>query len=156
MPVLKLTTALSMVCMLVAGCTDDGPGPAVPSSNGPSTTDIRGQIVDRVNEYRATVGLGPLEHWEEKDACTGEQACSDAESGQAHGAFLACGERAQNECPNYRSTDGILATCLPSMWAEGPGGGHYENMTSTAYSQMSVGLCTGSSGRIWCVMNFYR
>lgn len=49
------------------------------------------------------------------------QAQSDSQTGDAHGAFGDCDERAQNECPGWRSIDQTIQDCLQDMWEEGPG-----------------------------------
>ncbi|MDM8569671.1 CAP domain-containing protein, partial [Thiotrichales bacterium HSG1] len=79
------------------------------------------QCVDKINEYRATENLPPLQRWSEQESCTDKEAKLDSESGKSHGAFGTCQEMAQNECPGYSSTSSILTTCLQQMWNEGPG-----------------------------------
>jgi hypothetical protein len=44
------------------------------------------------------------------------------------------------------------------MWAEGPGPfaqhGHYDNMSSTSYTQAACGFTTPSDGSVWATQNF--
>jgi hypothetical protein len=113
------------------------------------------------NEYRASIGLPALAHQSSMDSYADEEARMDSQSGVAHSAFGTCGESAQNECPNYGSTDGVLNTCLQAMWNEGPGQpysehGHYINMTNTAYHSASCGFYRTDGGTLWAVFNFYR
>jgi hypothetical protein len=120
----------------------------------------RQACVDRINELRATIGMGPLLRNTAKDFCADAEAAGDAATNQAHGNFGDCGEWAQNECPGWGSPDQISSGCVQMMWDEGPGEpysehGHYLNMTSTSYSKISIGFAKTSSGKYWCVMNFY-
>jgi uncharacterized protein YkwD len=108
-----------------------------------------------INTYRATKGLDPLERWTQGESCADGEAQSDSKSGKPHGAFTKCGEFAQNECPGYPgSVSENLSECLADMWAEGPGGGHYDNMTSGKYTEVSCGLYELSNGDFWSVQNF--
>lgn len=108
-----------------------------------------------INTYREQAGLGPLERWTKGEACANGEAKSDAESNKAHGAFPDCGELAQNECPGYPgSVSENLPECLADMWAEGRGGGHYDNMASTKYTEVSCGIHELANGNFWSVQNF--
>ncbi|HUI92469.1 MAG TPA: CAP domain-containing protein [Chitinivibrionales bacterium] len=135
--------------------------PATPTDTADPYAAVRQQCVDKINSLRATIGLGPLTYWSDKDSCSDTEARDDSQSGVAHGAFGRCGESAQNECPGYGSTGSIVGGCLQAMWDEGPGQpysqhGHYINMTNTAYSKVSVGFYTTPSGSVWTVFNFYQ
>src|ERR1041384_1541771 len=132
--------------LLLAACSSDdgngngGPGNSDEGGGGGGVQDMYGdarkRCVDRTNQLRATIGLGPIPRHASAEACVDGQAKSDSETGEAHGAFDACLDQvkgwrgvAQNECPGYGSVESALGSCLDMMWAEGPGGGHYENMT---------------------------
>ena len=122
--------------------------------------ELRQDCVDTINAYRATVGLDPLGRALDMESCADEQAASDAQSGEPHGAFGSCGESAQNECPGYSGLDAILDSCLAQMWAEGPGDsfeehGHYLNMTDTSYTEVACGFHVEGPGEVWAVQNFY-
>jgi hypothetical protein len=43
---------------------------------------------------------------------------------------------------------------MQMMWAEGPGGGHYENMSSTQYTLAGCGTYTTSDGNVWVTTDF--
>lgn len=130
--------------------------PAVTASKElPTTASEQEKCVDIINQYRATKGLDPLERWENKESCSNDEAASDAKSGQPHGAFTSCTEMAQNECPGYPgSVEENLPECLADMWAEGPGGGHYDNMTNKEYTKVACGIHELSNGDFWSVQNF--
>jgi hypothetical protein len=119
----------------------------------------RQACVDRINELRATLSLPPLQRWTANDACADSQAKSDSETGTAHGAFKTCPNMAQNECPNYKSIQSTLTSCIDAMWAEGPGTdynahGHYINMTNTKYTMVTCGFYTTPAGKVWMVQDF--
>ncbi|AGP40730.1 CAP domain-containing protein [Sorangium cellulosum] len=116
--------------------------------------------VDTINQHRATLGLPPLARWTEAESCSDEESESDGNTGQAHGAFGACDERAQNECPGWNGPpESMIVPCLQAMWDEGPGEdfnkhGHYINMSSTAYTKVACGFHTFPDGSVWAVQNF--
>jgi hypothetical protein len=133
-------------------------------------TEYRQQCVHRINYYRSSVGLGMLARNLAKEACVDSQCQSDAASGAAHGAFGACGESAQDECPGWGSLLSIVTGCLQQMWDEGPGPagtpcgggtacyqqhGHYINMTGP-YARVACGFFVGSGGKVQAIQNFWR
>lgn len=144
-----------LLAVAIAGC---GGGGRSDDADGGGSTDplsaTRVACVDRINDLRASVGLGPYARWTDAERCSDDQAESDSNSGQAHGAFGQCGEWAQNECPGWQSTAEIVQGCLQLMWDEGPGGGHYDNMTSTQYVSVACGFFEAGPGEVWAVQNF--
>ncbi len=111
--------------------------------------------VATINEYRKTKGLAPYARWTDAEACTDGEAQSDAMTKKAHGAFGKCGELAQNECPGWPGpATTMIPKCMKSMWAEGPGGGHYDAMSSTKYTKVACGFGVASDGSIWAAQNF--
>jgi hypothetical protein len=114
------------------------------SSGGPTgggDSSAAALCVDTINGHRAGIGLGPLARWSDAEACSDGEAASDAQTGEAHGAFGQCQEHAQNECPGWLGPPAEMITgCLQMMWDEGPGEdfslhGHYLNMSSTQFTQ---------------------
>lgn len=144
-----------------------GGGSSSSSSSGSSGAGTSGDVVtgtgaspnelcwSTINEHRKRDGLPPYERWTEAEACSDGEARSDAETNRPHGAFPRCGELAQNECPDTPGPpeEGIPA-CLAMMWAEGPGGGHHDNMASTQYTKAACGVFVTARGAIWSVQNF--
>ncbi len=114
-----------------------------------------------INQLRALHGLKPLARWTSAETCTTNEAKTDKASGNVHGAFGACGEMAQNACPDWPSSKAVVEGCLHMMWCEGPGPscswtmstGHYMNMTNPAYTQVACGFYT-ISGKVWGYQNF--
>ena len=61
--------------------------------------------------------------------------------------------------PLYKSDpeENVIAqidTALELMYAEGPGGGHYETMLSPTYRRVGIGLVTDSVGRLFMTNDF--
>lgn len=163
--------ASAILCLgLTIGCSgDDASGAANDEGSGGGNSggvqdvygDARKRCVDRTNELRATIGLGPIPRHASAEACADGQAKADSETGEAHGSFDAClnevpGWRgvAQNECPGYPSVEAALGDCLDAMWAEGPGGGHYDNMTGDS-THTACGIYTTPQGKVWMVQDFW-
>lgn len=124
----------------------------------PSTGDLYEDCVTRINQLRWECQcLPPLERWADAEPCTDDNARFDSENGP-HASFGlgqcgATGAVAQNECPHYPSTEAVLSGCFQSMWDEGPGGGHYENMSSHDYSRVACGFYFEPDGRVYATHN---
>lgn len=134
-------------------------------TGGSGTVDpyaqARQKCVDRVTQLRATKNLGPIPRLASAEACADGQAKKDSQTGQAHGAFGDCVNElkgwtgaAQNECPGWGSVADTLAGCIDAMWAEGPGGGHYDNMVGGSHF-MACGFYTTPAGKVWMVQDFW-
>lgn len=132
-----------------------GCAPVAPASTG----DLHQDCVDRINQFRWECQcLPPLARWTDGEACTDQQSADDQASDSPHGNFGACGENAQNTCPNWPSEGDVVGGCLQMMWDEGPGDfnshhGHYINMSSTEYSKVACGFSTAAGG-VWSNQNF--
>lgn len=163
MRAVKIVVAVAFAIAPIACATEDpttlrsGATLKHRTNNAPAVKAATEQekCVEIINKYRATKGLSALTRWESQESCSDGEAESDSKSGKAHGAFTTCTEMAQNECPNSPgSVSENLPECLADMWAEGPGGGHYDNMTSTKYTKVACGIHVLSSGDFWSVQNF--
>jgi hypothetical protein len=124
----------------------------------PSSGDIHQDCVDRINQLRWECQcLPPLARWTDAEACTDQQSADDQAADTPHGNFPACGENAQNTCPNWGSDAEVIGGCLQMMWDEGPGPfeqhGHYINMSSTGYSKVACGFSSSNAG-VWSNQNF--
>ena len=49
----------------------------------------------------------------------------------------------------------MIPDCLKAMWAEGPGGGHYEAMSSRSTRRSRAGSALRPTVQIWAVQNFH-
>jgi hypothetical protein len=117
--------------------------------------------VEEINRYRATLGLGPLRRNAALEDCATEGAEEDSRTGEPHGHFIrtgGCGiAYAENEIPGwslsmYGSVERIIDEGLAMMWAEGPGGGHYEAMRGP-YGNVGCGIYLAGDA-VWCVQDF--
>lgn len=45
---------------------------------------------------------------------------------------------------------------LAAMWAEGPGGGHYDNMLRSDFRRVGIGLALDPAGRLYLTNDFSR
>ncbi|MFO0755017.1 MAG: CAP domain-containing protein [Byssovorax sp.] len=118
------------------------------------------RCVDVINQYRASAQLPPLSRWIFNESCVNAEARDAAATGQPHGAFGRCTELAQNVCPAWAGpADRMIAPCIQSQWAEGPGGdfaahGHYLNLSSPRYTKVACGYFTAPNGQVWAVQDF--
>jgi hypothetical protein len=136
------------------------------SSDETSTTtgddpyaQARKDCVDRINGFRASIGVAALSQWSEEEPCTDEQSRKDSENGTAHSHFGDCHEFAQNTCPGWGSVQQVIQGCLQAMWDEGPGEpfeehGHYINMANASYTKVACGFYEMPDGKIWHNHNF--
>ncbi|WP_394826287.1 CAP domain-containing protein [Pendulispora albinea] len=134
---------------------DSGTNPPPTQPPPPTGSDATSICVDKINAYRATLGLPPYARWSDKEVCASGQAKSDSETSKPHGAFGKCSEWAQNECPGWPGpAEKMIPGCLEMMWGEGPGGGHYDNMSSKKYTKVACGFYTMPNGKVWAVQDF--
>ncbi len=117
--------------------------------------------VDETNRYRATLGLPAVRRSADLERCALTAARADHASGRPHGHFVdtkGCGIAfAENEIPRWPvdyagSTTQTIRKGLADMWAEGPGGGHFENMRGK-YTELGCGIHV-EGGAITVVQNF--
>jgi hypothetical protein len=126
--------------------------PAAPGAAAPATTDLSveaGFCVDEINRLRATVGLAPLARSAEIETFSTEAARIDGEMHQPHKHFFDTNgghgvSHAENEIPwwtlaQWGSVHAVVRAGIAKEWTEGPGGGHYENMTGQ-YSSLACGI----------------
>jgi hypothetical protein len=141
-----------------SGGASDGGGAGDAGSGGSSPEQL---CVDTINMYRATLKLAPYARWSSAESCTAGQAQKDSASGTAHSAFGSCSESAQDECPGWPGPpSSMITSCLAQMWAEGPGPfnqghGHYDNMSSTSYTQVACGFYVLPDGSVWAAQDFH-
>jgi hypothetical protein len=157
---------LPLLVGVALGCGNGGDSNGTAGSAGSASNtnaayaDTRTRCVNRTNELRATIGRPPIPRLASAEPCLDGQAKSDSETGKAHGAFKACLDQVkwtgagQNECPDYGSVEDTLTQCLDAMWAEGPGGGHYDNMAGSS-THTACGLYTTPAGKVWLVEDFW-
>jgi uncharacterized protein YkwD len=161
-----LAAAITLSCAIGAvGCAMPG-GPVSPESvatDSATLADSTALCVEEVNRYRASAGLAPLTRSDRIDAFSTDAAHVDGEAHQAHSYFRTTNggngtARAENLIPwwrasQYGSIRTIVKKGLATMWAEGPGGSHHENMKGD-YTQMGCGVFI-SNDEVTVSQDFY-
>jgi hypothetical protein len=161
---LIVTAALAGLGSLAAGC-EGMPSPLAPTPSTPTAASLSadaGFCVDEINRLRATVGAPPLVRDETVEAFSNDAAEIDGGAHEVHKHFRDTSggngvSRAENEIPwwslyDWGSVRTIVRRGLAQEWGEGPGGGHYDNMTG-AYSAVACGISI-KSGEVTITQDF--
>jgi uncharacterized protein YkwD len=135
----------------------------------PSATDTAAYAaekklcLDTINAYRASVGLKAVAWSASLEAFADQGARYDSERNAAHGHFSAFSKGAvpsdaENAIPgwplkNYKTVAKIVAEGAKQMWAEGPGGGHYENIKGS-HTVVGCGIYVNPAGGVWIIHDF--
>ena len=149
--------------LLLMGAALCGCGGHDGGSSGQYDAELQ-HCVDVTNQYRATNGKPPLTRSAALEAFAAEGAQSDAASGSPHGHFIATQgggvASAENEVPGWDisfgggTISGVIDSGLQMMWDEGPGGGHYENMNSSDFTELGCGIYVTGANQVWVVLDF--
>jgi len=124
--------------------------------------------VDENNRYRATLSSAPLTRSSTLEAFAATGAEIDYAARTAHTHFTTSkgvpGSRAsgENEIPGFggwnlkkfKTLHDVIAAGLLDMWNEGPGGGHYENIKSTKFTQVGCGVFVAANGDVTVTMDY--
>ena len=124
--------------------------------------------LDENNRYRAMVNAPPLIRSSTIEAFAAIGARYDYEARTAHKHFKDSmgipGARAaaENEIPGFsgwnlarmKTIHAVIQQGLQSMWNEGPGGGHYENMKNPVYKQLGCGIYVAPNQDVTVTMDF--
>jgi hypothetical protein len=147
-------SGVAAVIVLLLGMSGTGcanlANPFSPGASEIVDTDAETQFcVDEVNRLRATLNLRALRRSSRIDAFSNEAARVDTEARDPHRHFRQTNggngtARAENVIPwwrsdNYASVRQVTREGLAMMWAEGPGGTHYETMKGN-FSEIGCGL----------------
>ena len=153
--VVVVTTALTAACSSSNGSSSGDPlAPSNPTNFESELTFC----VTETNRYRTTLGLSPLTRSRSLEAYAAAGAQEDGLAHVAHQHFRSTNGGgvafAENEIPWWSSgsVQAVTQQGLAMMWAEGPGGGHYENMRGP-YSQLGCGVFV-NGGEITVVQDF--
>ncbi len=148
----NLIAATTFSCAVAsAACATPG-APMAPEAvvtNGGTLADSTAFCIAEINRLRATVGQPALARSSRIDSFSADAAHVDGEAHQAHTYFLQTNggngtAKAENVIPwwkasQYGSVHAIIQNGLATMWAEGPGGAHYENIKG-AFTEMGCGV----------------
>ena len=159
---LLLTMALDAACSPPERQPDRSPpgqqpDPGAPPARAPSDpvqppaalpADFESELnlcISEINRYRATLGLPALTRSSALDGYATAGAREDGLAHVAHRHFRATDgggiALAENEIPWWSSPSvrTVIQQGLAMMWAEGPGGPHYENMRGP-YTEVGCGV----------------
>lgn len=132
--VVVLVAAWTAACSSSDGNVPSNPSAPTSSNPGP-TTSLEAELtfcVNETNRYRATQGLSAVARSSALDAYAAAGAQQDGLAHAPHQHFQSTNggglARAENEIPWWSATSVhlVIQQGLAMMWAEGPGGGHYE------------------------------
>ncbi len=137
--------------------------PSIPSSPGTLTADGEpadevartGSALTIINTFRATLGKPPLKYYAEGTDCANKCAEYDNTNGfhkSKQGGIQCDFGASQNEGNNPQSQK----QCIQMYIDEGPGGSHYDTITSERYTKISSGVFPKGNGRYFFTHNFYR
>ncbi len=166
---------LSLLLLLGCGASAPEPGnvrvPVPPPESAPVVLaaapkgDALAFCVDEINTYRARAKKPALQRSPELESFAADGAKSDAAARQPHHHFSRVAyphpyrEMGENEIPwwpraQYGSVEEIIRAGLAGMWAEGPGGGHYENLVGK-FTQVGCGIHVAGD-EVTVTMDFLR
>ena len=143
--------------VVLGACSDGGVGGTAGSE------DALAHCVDVINSNRLANGRSALTRSSAVENCAMAGAQSDAATGQAHGHFKATSgcnytANAENEIPGWTLGSGTVLDIIDSgtamMMAEGPSGGHYENILRADATQVGCGVFVRSDNLVWVVQDF--
>jgi uncharacterized protein YkwD len=176
LPVLLLATAL-LGCGGGGGGGSSSAGGGGGSGGGTVVTGTKAEQynLDRINQFRASVGAAPLvlDGLLDDFATKGSQQLMADHTPHAHfqqaandgslwtsGFVAAAGENQgdPNGWPPRSSVQAQIEEILQAMWNEGPGTGaahgHYNNIVNPAFHRLGVGLVLDGSGRLYFTNDF--
>jgi len=145
--------------LLVAACAAGrpaAPAPA-PAAQGSDVTFC----VDEINRYRKRAGRRPLRRSAELERYAAAGAKHDVRVRRAHDHFARVpmpgplSAAAENEIPWWPlqgTVRDVIRAGIASMWNEGRGGGHYENLVGH-FDEVGCGLHVGR-GEVTIVQDF--
>ena len=151
-----------------SGALSVSPSPvptSIPTVVGPD--QYQTQLLDLINASRGAAGLPPyvfsLLQSSGSATCVGSLGHSiemSKEGAISHDQFtqdICLSFSSAGENVGYTSgvseNDGITETHV-AMMNEGPTGGHYQNIMSTSFTSVGIGLYVDSSGTLWLTEDF--
>jgi hypothetical protein len=137
-------------CVVIAACGGDiGPGGSGPDG-ATAAADAYQLCIDKTNTLRASVGKPAVARSAALETYSNASAMYDFNNPSpphAHFQMTNGGgiSFAENECPHWDLSFGngneamLVSACIDAFWSEGPGGGHYDNMTGP-YASLGCGI----------------
>lgn len=159
---MRLLLAIAVIAFAGCSSSDADTIACDECETGPFAQE-REYCVEVLNDFRADASLPALRRAAELEECATAAAHADADSGQPHGHFTTtrgCNGTAfaENEVPGwplerYDSVNEVILQGAQQMYDEGPGGGHYENITGD-YTEVGCGVLVTDADEVWVVHNF--
>jgi uncharacterized protein YkwD len=148
--VVVVMAALTVSCSsLERSSPNNPPAPSNPEAPPTASTNLESELtfcVTETNRYRATLGRAALTRSSALEAYAAVGAREDGLAHAGHQHFRSTNgggiASAENEVPWWTSSNsvhGVVQQGLALMWAEGPGGAHYENMRGP-FTQLGCGV----------------
>lgn len=139
--------------------------PTATSAPAPGADQYQQELLDLVNGARSQQGLAPYTFSAAESQ--GNGGCPGSYGHSVHMAqegYISHDQFPQDICLSYRaagenvgmgsgSEDSAIRQIHNEMMAEGPGGGHYENIMSSTYATIGIGLYY-SGGTLWLTEDF--
>jgi hypothetical protein len=142
-------TILSVAC--AAAPTAPTAAGTTSASGGAANADASVSFcAEEINRYRARAGAAPVDRSAELEGFAATAAEHDGRSGVPHqyfrmtnGGGIAMAENQLLLWKGYAVND-VIRQGLAQMWAEGPGGSHYQILTGT-YAHVGCGIFMNGS-----------
>ena len=157
------------LAVALSACSTPG-NPVSPDSTASASAGVNSLsadatfCVEEVNRLRATVGAAPLGHSDSIEVFSNDAARSDTEVREAHHYFRMTNggngtARAETMIPwwpvsRYGSAHTVVKQGLAMMWAQGPGGSHYDILRGN-YTEIGCGVFVASNGDVTVSQDFH-
>jgi uncharacterized protein YkwD len=172
-----LTTLTVAFATLLAACGGGGGSGGSGGGGGGGGTVVgsaeQQHNLQRLNQYRAMVGAVALVMDAQLNAYATQGSQELLQNHQPHGHFQGSqnagtlfttdgfqGHAGENQGdpngwpPRPGGVQQQIDEILAMMWAEGPGGGHYENMIGATFRRVGIGLVLDANGRLYFTNDF--
>lgn len=179
----RLTAVVVLLGLSVAACgggSGGGGGGGVACGDLDDIGPLRGTVntvdvqytIDRINAFRASVGVAPLTGDQQLHdfAVHGSQQLLNDHVPHAHfnchadagtmfttdGFRNTAGENQgdPNGWPPRANVRAQIDEILQVMWDEGPGGGHHDNMRNSQFLRVGIGLVIDANDRLYFTNDF--
>jgi hypothetical protein len=148
-PMRLATGVLCFATILSAACAPNAPTPSTATA-----ADLE-FCLSETNRYRAMANRTAVEPSTQLDEYTAAAAQYDGIRHIAHAYSDAIHPpagfvRVENEIPwwpvaTYGTVRTVLRQGIAAMWAQGPSGGHYQNLTHASVTQLGCGSMLGTA-----------
>ena len=155
----RFLAGMACVAVLATACVSGAGAPPAPQPAQPSTSANVVELVAVVNKVRADHGLPPFARngqldalaadWSAHMASTGVFAHRDLQATIEQPAFSGFRRLGENI---LRGVCAISAREMVDAWMNSAG--HRDNVLSTVYDTIGIGVVCGPDGRVWATQNF--